>query len=149
MIFDFVVGGTGDEATVRGNRAAFDRWRFLPQMLRGIPEVSTATSILGQEIALPVLIAPTSLQRLCQDEGEQATARAARDAGTIYTMSTAASIAIEDIAPHAGPWRRSRRAPRPGTAASRVRARLASLRAGQLAAVDRSLIVPAEFALRS
>lgn len=104
MIFDFVVGGTGDEATVRGNRAAFDRWRFLPQMLRGIPEVSTATSILGQEIALPVLIAPTSLQRLCQDEGEQATARAARDAGTIYTMSTAASIAIEDIAPHAGPW---------------------------------------------
>ncbi|MBL8127579.1 MAG: alpha-hydroxy-acid oxidizing protein, partial [Chloroflexia bacterium] len=61
MIFDFVAGGTGDEATVRGNRAAFDRWRFLPRMLRGIPEVSTATSILGQEIALPVLIAPTSL----------------------------------------------------------------------------------------
>ena len=47
---------------------------------------------------------PRSLHRLCHDEGERATARAARAAGTIYTMSTAATIAIEEVAAEAGPW---------------------------------------------
>src|SRR5215207_3137740 len=104
MAWDYVAGGSGDEVTLQGNRAAFDRWRLLPRVLRGLREVSTATAVLGQEIALPVLIAPSSLHRLCHDEGEQATARAAKAAGTIYTMSTAATIAIEEVAPEAGPW---------------------------------------------
>ena len=104
MVVDFVAGGSGDEVTLRGNRSAFDRWRLLPRMLRGLREVSTATSVLGQEIALPVLIAPSSLHRLCHDEGERATARAAKAAGTIYTLSTPASIALEEVAPEAGPW---------------------------------------------
>ena len=67
-------------------------------------EVSTATSVLGQDIALPVLIAPSAPHRLCHDEGERATARAAKAAGTIYTMSTAATLTIEEVAPEAGPW---------------------------------------------
>src|SRR5215207_10076133 len=104
MAFDFVAGGSGDEVTLRGNRAAFDRWRLLPRMLRGLSDVSTATSVLGQAITLPVLIAPSGRHRLCHDEGERATARAARAAGTIYTLSTAATVAIEEIAPEAGPW---------------------------------------------
>jgi 4-hydroxymandelate oxidase len=104
MMFEFVAGGSGDEVTLHGNRAAFDRWRLLPRVLRGLQEVSTATSVLGQDIALPVLIAPSSLHRLCHDSGERATARAARAAGTIYTMSTAATLAIEEVAPEAGPW---------------------------------------------
>ena len=104
MVWDYVAGGSGDEVTVRANRAAFDHWRLLPRVLRGLREVSTATSVLGQAIALPVLIAPSGRHRLCHDEGERATARAARDAGTIYIMSTAATIAIEEVAPQAGTW---------------------------------------------
>ena len=104
MVFDFVAGGSGDEVTLRGNRAAFDRWRLLPRVLRGLAEVSTTTTVLGQDVALPVLIAPSSLHRLCHDEGERATARAARAAGTIYTMSTPSSITLEEVAPEAGPW---------------------------------------------
>jgi 4-hydroxymandelate oxidase len=104
MAWHYVAGGSGDEVTLRGNRAAFDRWRLLPRMLRGLSEVSTATSVLGQAIALPVLIAPSGRHRLCHDEGERATARAARAAGTIYTMSTAATLAIEEVAAEAGPW---------------------------------------------
>jgi 4-hydroxymandelate oxidase len=104
MAWHYVSGGSGDEVTLRGNRAAFDRWRLLPRVLRGVRDVSTATSVLGQDIALPVLIAPSSLHRLCHDEGERATARAAKAAGTIYTMSTPASLAIEAVAPEAGPW---------------------------------------------
>jgi 4-hydroxymandelate oxidase len=104
MAWHYVAGGSGDEVTLRGNRAAFDRWRLLPRVLRGLREVSTATSVLGQDITLPVLIAPSGRHRLCHDEGERATARAARAAGTIYTMSTAATFAIEEVAPDAGSW---------------------------------------------
>ncbi|MGH2617897.1 MAG: alpha-hydroxy-acid oxidizing protein, partial [Thermomicrobiales bacterium] len=102
-VWHYVAGGSGDEGTVRSNRAAFDRWRLLPRVLRGLSEVSTATSVLGQEIALPVLIGPSGRHRLCHDEGERATARAARAAGTIYTMSAASSFIIEDVSPEAGP----------------------------------------------
>jgi 4-hydroxymandelate oxidase len=104
MAWHYVAGGSGDQVTLRGNRAAFDRWRLLPRILRGLREVSTATTVLGQPIALPVLVAPSGRHRLCHDEGERATARAARAAGTIYTMSTAATLAIEEVAPEAGPW---------------------------------------------
>src|SRR5690349_14409031 len=73
MVYDFVAGGSGDEVTLRACRAAFARWRFLPRVLRGLPAVSTGTSVLGQPVASPVLIAPTSLHRLVHDEGELAT----------------------------------------------------------------------------
>lgn len=104
MVRDYVNGGSGDLSTLRANREAFDQWRLLPRMLRGLRQISTATTILGQAIAFPVLIAPSGLHRLAHDDGELATARAARDAGTIYTMSTAATVAMEEVAPQAGPW---------------------------------------------
>jgi 4-hydroxymandelate oxidase len=104
MVFDYVARGSGDEATLRDNRAAFDRWRLLPRVLRGVREASTASAVLGQDVALPVLVAPSALHRLCHDEGESATARAANAAGTIYTLSTLASIPLEEVAPEAGSW---------------------------------------------
>ena len=104
MTFDYVAGGAEDGITLRGNREAFDRWRLLPRVLGGTPPPSLATTVLGQEIGLPVMIAPTGFHRLCHVDGERATARAARAAGTIYTMSTASSLAIEEVAPEAGPW---------------------------------------------
>jgi 4-hydroxymandelate oxidase len=104
MVLDYIAGGAGDEATLRANREAFEQWRLLPRMLRGLREISTATTVLDQPIAFPVLIAPSGLHRLVHDDGELATARAARAAGTIYTMSTAATVAMEEVAPHAGPW---------------------------------------------
>jgi 4-hydroxymandelate oxidase len=104
MAWDYVAGGSGDEVTLRGNREAFDRWRLLPRVLRGLRQVSTATTVLGQDVSQPVLIAPSGRHRLCHDEGERATARAARAAGTIYTMSTATTFNIEEVAPEAGPW---------------------------------------------
>ncbi len=103
-VWAYVSAGSGDEVTLRGNRAAFDRWRLLPRTLAGLREVSTATSLLGQPITLPVVIAPSGRHRLCHDDGERATARAANAAGTIYTMSSASSFVVEEIAPDAGPW---------------------------------------------
>ena len=104
MVFDYVASGSGDQRTLHGNREAFDRWRLLPRMLRGLREVATATSVLGQEIAFPVLVAPSGLHRLAHPDGELATARGARAAGTIYTMSTASTVPMEEVAREAGPW---------------------------------------------
>jgi 4-hydroxymandelate oxidase len=104
MTWDYVNGGSCDEATLRANRSAFDRWRFLPRVLRGLREVSTATTVLGQPISVPVLIAPSGMHRLAHDAGERATASAAREAGTIYAMSTAATVPMEEIGRVGGLW---------------------------------------------
>jgi 4-hydroxymandelate oxidase len=104
MTLDYINGGSCDEVTVRANRGAYNRWRFLPRVLRGLREVSTATTVLGQEVSLPVLIAPSGMHRLAHDAGERATSHGAWGAGTIYTMSTAATVPMEEIGREGGPW---------------------------------------------
>jgi 4-hydroxymandelate oxidase len=104
MLLGYINGGSEDEVTLRANREAFEQWRFLPRMLRGLPAASTATTVLGQEVSMPILISPSGLHRVAHDDGELATARAARAAGTIYTMSTAATVVMEEVSQEAGPW---------------------------------------------
>jgi isopentenyl diphosphate isomerase/L-lactate dehydrogenase-like FMN-dependent dehydrogenase len=89
----YFAGGAGDEVTLRDNVAAFERRRLRPRVLVDVASVSTATTVLGTEIALPVLIAPLAMQRLAHPDGEQATARAAAAAGTIMCLSSAATCA--------------------------------------------------------
>ena len=103
-VFGYIAGGSGDEVTLRASRASFERWRLLPRVLRGLRETSTTTSVLGQEVSLPVLIAPTGAHRLCHTDGELATARAARAARTIFTLSTPSTVAMEEVAAEAGFW---------------------------------------------
>jgi 4-hydroxymandelate oxidase len=103
MIYDYVARGAGDEVTLRSNRLAFDRWRLLPRVLRG-GTVTLGTTVLGQPVSMPVLVAPMTSQRMAHPDGELASARAARGAGTIFTLSTGSSYAIEDVAKHAGTW---------------------------------------------
>ncbi len=104
MMYGYVAGGSDDEITLRANREAFNRWRFLPRMLRGLSESSTATTVLGHEVSMPILLSPSGLHRVAHEEGELATARAAKAAGTIYTMSTAATYTMEETAKEAGAW---------------------------------------------
>jgi 4-hydroxymandelate oxidase len=103
-MFDFVAGGAEDEVALRGNREAFERWRLLPRVLRGVPAAETATIVLEQPVALPVLVATMGGHRVVHPEGERASARGARAAGTIFCLSTATSVRIEEVAPEAGPW---------------------------------------------
>jgi L-lactate dehydrogenase (cytochrome) len=97
-VFDFVEGGAGDELTIRRNRAAFERLQFRPRVLVDVSKRDQATTVLGQRIDSPVLIAPTGMVGLCWRRGEIAAARAAARMGTIYTLSTHASASIEDVA---------------------------------------------------
>jgi L-lactate dehydrogenase (cytochrome) len=97
-VFDFVEGGAGDERTVARNRAAFDRLLFRPRILVDVSKREQATVVLGARVATPVLVSPTGMAGLCWPRGEVAAARAAQEAGTIYTLSTHASCSIEEVA---------------------------------------------------
>ena len=86
--WEYLRGGAGDETTLRANRAAFERWQLRPRLLVGVRDVDTRTTVLGTEIALPLLVAPVAVQKLMHPEGEAATARGAAAAGTIMCVST-------------------------------------------------------------
>jgi 4-hydroxymandelate oxidase len=103
-IYAIVAAGSDDEVTLRANRAAFDQWRLLPRMWRGHSQADPRTTVLGQEIAMPVLLAPVATHTLVHPQGELASAAAARRAGTIFTLGTCASTTIEAVARVAGPW---------------------------------------------
>lgn len=104
MVYGYIAGGSDDEVSLRANREAFEQWRLLPRMLRGLAEASTATTVLGHDVSMPLLISPSGLHAIAHADGELATARAAKAAGTIYTMSTAATVVMEEVAKEAGTW---------------------------------------------
>ena len=105
--FGYFAGGAADEWTMRENVAAFGRWVLRPRMLVDVSSTTTATSVLGTEVSMPLLVAPTAFQRMAHPEGEVATARGAAAAGTIMCLSTIANATIEEVAaaaPDAPRW---------------------------------------------
>jgi 4-hydroxymandelate oxidase len=103
-IYSVVASGSEDQVTLRANRAAFDQWRLLPRMWRGNTHPDLSTTVLGQTVSMPVLLAPVAMHRMVHARGELASAAAARRAGTILTLGTCASTTIEEVADVAGPW---------------------------------------------
>jgi L-lactate dehydrogenase (cytochrome) len=97
-IFDFVDGGALDELTLRANRSDFQRVALAPRVLTDVSQRDTSTTLLGQEIALPLVIAPTGLAGLLWRKGEVALARAAEQAGIPFCLSQMAACGIEEVA---------------------------------------------------
>jgi isopentenyl diphosphate isomerase/L-lactate dehydrogenase-like FMN-dependent dehydrogenase len=102
-VHGYFAGGAGDERTLRENVAAFTRRRLRPRMLVDVGEVSAATTVLGTEVSMPLLVAPVAFQRLVHPDGEEAMARAAAAAGTLMCLSTIASSRPREIAAAAPP----------------------------------------------
>lgn len=98
VIADFVTGGAEDEVTVRRNRTAFTDVELRPRYLVDVSQRSMQTTFLGQQLQLPVLLAPTGLARLVHPDGELAAARAASAAGSLLVVSSASSVSIERVA---------------------------------------------------
>ena len=97
-VYDFFAGGADDELTLAGNLAAWRRLRLRPHVLRDVGEVSTATTVLGQPLPAPFLVAPMAYHRLAHPDGELATAAAAARAGVPLIASTQATVSLEDSA---------------------------------------------------
>jgi lactate 2-monooxygenase len=94
----YVSGGAGAEDTMRANREALDRWRLVPQMLRGIPaERDLSTTLLGTPAPAPVLLGPVGVLSIVHADAERAVARAAATLGLPMVLSTASSTALEDV----------------------------------------------------
>lgn len=100
--FGYVAGSAGSGSTARANRAAFERWRIVPRMLRDVSERDLSTTVLGTPVPAPVLLAPIGVQSIVHPEGELASARAAAAAGLVFVHSTAAAHSIEQVAGASG-----------------------------------------------
>ena len=95
--WDYYRSGACDEITLRRNEQAFAELALRYRVLVDVSQRSTAARVLGRELALPVLIAPTAFHKLAHPDGELATARAAQQAGTIMVLSTLSNTPVEDV----------------------------------------------------
>lgn len=100
-IWAYFAGGAGNEWTLRENIAAFDRLPLRPRVLQNLSPASTATRILGCDLAAPILLAPVAFQRMAHADGELASvvAASALDSGMI--ISTQASMDMDVLADQA------------------------------------------------
>ena len=95
--YDYYAGGAQDEVTLRENRAAYDRLSLAYRVLVDVSRRDLTTTVLGQPVAMPILVAPTAFHRLATPDGELATARAAGAAGTVMILSTLSTTPIEAV----------------------------------------------------
>ncbi len=98
----YFAGGAGSERTLRENEAAFGRYRLRQRVLCGIESVSTAVTVLGHELAVPLLVAPVAYMRRAHDDGEEGMARAAAAVGAgmcLSTFATTSAAAVTAAAP--------------------------------------------------
>ena len=97
-VFDYVDRGSYDEATMRANRADLDALRFRQRVGINVDNRTTRSTMAGQEVAMPVAIAPVGLTGLNWADGEILGARAAEKFGIPFTLSTMSICSIEDVA---------------------------------------------------
>ena len=93
----YFVGGANDEWTLRENVEAYRRWLIRPRVLVDVAEPSTATTVLGAEVSMPILVAPVAFQRVVHADGEAGMARAAAAAGTVMCLSTLSTATPADV----------------------------------------------------
>ncbi|HSS44977.1 MAG TPA: alpha-hydroxy acid oxidase [Thermoanaerobaculia bacterium] len=97
-VYGYFAGGSDDEITVRSNREAFQSLCLKYRVLVDVSQIDLSTRLAGISLSFPLLLAPTALQRMAHPEGEKATARAAAATGTLLTLSTVSSVALEEVA---------------------------------------------------
>ena len=97
-VFDYIDGGAEDERTLSGNSSSFSRLEWRPRVLRDVSRLDTTTTILGESLSMPLILAPTGYTRIADSQGELAVARAAERAGVPYSLSTMGTRSIEEVA---------------------------------------------------
>jgi len=98
MAYEYVASGAADENTLKWNREALDRIKMQTHVLNDVSKIDTKVSVLGQDLAYPILIAPSAFHKIMHPEGEMATARGAGMASTTYVVSSFTTTPIEEIA---------------------------------------------------
>jgi L-lactate dehydrogenase (cytochrome) len=102
VVFDYIDGGAEDESTLRANCRAFEAVTLRPRCAVATAVPDLRTTVLGAPVSMPLILAPVGSCRLIYPRGEEATARAAAEAGIIYTLSTLSGCRLEDVATASG-----------------------------------------------
>jgi L-lactate dehydrogenase (cytochrome) len=100
--FDYADGGSYNEETLRANRADLEAIKLRQRVMVDVSSRSLATTVVGQKIAAPLILAPVGLSGMQHGDGEILAARAANAAGIPYTLSTMSICSIEDVAEATG-----------------------------------------------
>lgn len=104
MTWGYYASGADEERTLADNAAAFDRVKLWPRVLVDVSERSAATQVLGQDLQLPVLVAPMAMQGLAHPRAEAATAEAAARQGSLMILSTFSNTPVEEVAAIGPTW---------------------------------------------
>ena len=97
MVFDYIDGGAEREWTLRENARAFEDVLFRPRSAVATRTCDIGATVLGTKLDLPFILAPVGSSRMFYPRGEEEAARAAGQAGTIYTLSTLSGCRLEDV----------------------------------------------------
>jgi L-lactate dehydrogenase (cytochrome) len=106
FLFDYVDGGAGDERTLAANEFAFASVQLRQRVLVDVSQVDTRAQLAGQSSSLPLALAPVGLAGMMARRGEVQAARAARDAGVPFTLSTVGICPLDEVVAATGtvPW---------------------------------------------
>jgi L-lactate dehydrogenase (cytochrome) len=96
-IFHYIDGAADDEVTYRRNTEAYEACDLVPNVLAGVESIDMSTTVMGMKLDLPIFLSPTALQRLFHHDGERAVGRAAEAYGTLFGISSLATVSIEEI----------------------------------------------------
>ncbi|MBT3067123.1 alpha-hydroxy acid oxidase [Rhodoferax sp. U11-2br] len=102
MFYDYADSGSWTESTYRANSADFQAIKLRQRVAINMENRSTASTMIGQKVAMPVAIAPTGLTGMQSADGEIKAANAAKKFGIPFTLSTMSICSIEDVAKETG-----------------------------------------------
>ena len=102
MFYDYADSGSWTESTYRANESDFQSIKLRQRVAVNMENRSTASTMVGQKVAMPVAIAPTGLTGMQHADGEILAARAAKAFGIPFTLSTMSICSIEEVAKHTG-----------------------------------------------
>ena len=97
-VWDYLVGGSESETTLRRNRLAFDRLAFRPRVLRDVSSIDTSTEFLGHKLRIPVMLAPVGSLQVFDPGGGAAATKAAAEFGIMHVLSSVTEPALEETA---------------------------------------------------
>jgi 4-hydroxymandelate oxidase len=96
-VCDYFEGGALDEVTLRENTTGWERLKLYYRVLAGVGPRDLTTTVLGQPISMPIVVAPTAFHKLACEAGEIAAAKAAKAAGTLFILSSLSNTAMEAV----------------------------------------------------
>ncbi len=100
--WDYLVGGSESETTMRRNRLSFDRIAFRPRVLVDVSHIDPSTTFLGHKLRIPVMLAPVGSLQTFAPEGAAAVTKAAAEFGTMHVLSSVTQPSLEETAASAG-----------------------------------------------